>query len=73
MLKPKCCPKCRGDVVVERDIYGRYELCLYCGYLYEPGNITEMKRQKNEMKKIAKCSRRKIHTKLPRERIMSPE
>jgi hypothetical protein len=33
MLKLKCCPKCKeGDVTVDRDLYGRYEYCIQCGY-----------------------------------------
>jgi hypothetical protein len=27
------CPRCRGLVVQDRDGYGSYEHCLYCGYL----------------------------------------
>ena len=29
----KGCPKCRGDVVVDRDIHGRFFRCLQCGLL----------------------------------------
>ena len=27
----KACPKCGGDLIVERDSYGRYSKCLQCG------------------------------------------
>ncbi|OGO18995.1 MAG: hypothetical protein A2144_12535 [Chloroflexi bacterium RBG_16_50_9] len=63
MLKLKGCPRCRGDVVVEHDFYGKYEQCLYCGYLYDPGNVAGMKRPKNKMKEIQKCERGKVHAK----------
>ncbi len=33
MLYLKACPRCRGDVKYERDIYGRYLECLQCGFL----------------------------------------
>lgn len=34
MWKFKSCPKCRGDVYLERDFEGAwYEHCLQCGYL----------------------------------------
>ena len=33
MLKINGCPKCRGDVLVDKDEYGQYEECLQCGYL----------------------------------------
>lgn len=33
MLLLKSCPKCKGDVVEERDHYGSYRQCLQCGCL----------------------------------------
>ena len=33
LLKLDCCPRCKGPVIIDRDYYGRYEQCLYCGYL----------------------------------------
>ncbi len=40
----KGCPKCRGDVYLERDHYGAYLACLQCGYLvdqeHESGPLT---------------------------------
>ena len=33
MLYLKACPRCRGDVKYERDIYGRYLECPQCGFL----------------------------------------
>lgn len=32
MLKLKSCPRCKGDVNVDRDWYGDYESCLQCGW-----------------------------------------
>lgn len=32
MLRLKSCPRCNGDVIVDRDIHGWYEQCLQCGY-----------------------------------------
>ena len=29
----KACPKCGGDVVVDRDQHGRFFKCLQCGLL----------------------------------------
>ena len=28
----KSCPRCRGDLYENRDIYGRYVDCLQCGH-----------------------------------------
>ena len=33
MMFLKACPKCRGDVVLDKDLYGRYVRCLQCGFL----------------------------------------
>lgn len=35
MLKVKSCPKCHGDLVVDRDSYGLYEQCIQCGYTHD--------------------------------------
>lgn len=29
----KQCPRCRGDLRDESDIYGRYVACVQCGYI----------------------------------------
>jgi hypothetical protein len=33
IYKLKCCPRCHGDIVIDSDTYGWYELCLQCGYM----------------------------------------
>ena len=33
MIAFKACPKCRGDINVAEDIFGKYLSCLQCGYL----------------------------------------
>ena len=33
MIKFKFCPKCRGDLYLAEDIFGKYLSCLQCGYL----------------------------------------
>ena len=35
MLLFKSCPKCRGDMHVNRDIYGDYKQCLQCGMMVD--------------------------------------
>ena len=32
MLKLKSCPRCKGDVRIDRDQYGWFEECIQCGY-----------------------------------------
>ncbi len=29
------CPRCRGDLYLDKDIYGWYRKCLQCGYLQD--------------------------------------
>ena len=33
MLFLKACPKCHGDMYVDRDVYGTFIECLRCGLL----------------------------------------
>ena len=45
MWRLKSCPRCNGDVGVERDHWGFYEQCIQCGYLHDLQNIVEAKQQ----------------------------
>ena len=33
MIKFKGCPKCKGDLYLNKDMYGKYFNCLQCGYM----------------------------------------
>ena len=33
MLYLKSCPKCHGDMFLEKDSYGAYRQCLQCGLM----------------------------------------
>ena len=33
MLEIKSCPRCLGDMLTNRDMYGDYKQCLQCGFL----------------------------------------
>ena len=35
MIKFKVCPRCRGDLLLAEDIFGKYLSCLQCGYLLD--------------------------------------
>ncbi len=35
MLYLKACPRCHGDIKVNKDIYGTYKECLQCGYMLD--------------------------------------
>ena len=32
MWNSKSCPRCRGNIVIDEDVSGRFEKCLQCGY-----------------------------------------
>ena len=35
MVILKACPRCRGDLNSDRDIYGEYLECVQCGYMQD--------------------------------------
>lgn len=35
MLYFKACPRCKGDMHPNRDIYGDYRECLQCGHMVD--------------------------------------
>lgn len=35
VLRLKGCPRCNGDMVVEKDEWGWYEQCIQCGHLHD--------------------------------------
>lgn len=45
MFRLKSCPKCRGDLYLGEDIFGKYLNCLQCGLVRDLGkNEVELKR-----------------------------
>ncbi len=51
MWRLKGCPKCKGDIFVDRDIDGWYERCLQCGYNQDVETIVEVKGQPSVRKR----------------------
>jgi len=39
--KFRSCPRCGGDVFLDRDVYNWYELCVQCGYIRDLKSIDE--------------------------------
>ena len=37
------CPKCGGNLIIDRDYHGWYEQCLQCAYMHDLGAIYESK------------------------------
>jgi uncharacterized protein YbaR (Trm112 family) len=42
MWRLKACPKCKGDLFVDRDIDGKFEHCLQCGYVRDIGFVHDL-------------------------------
>ena len=40
MLELKACPRCRGDMRVNHDMYGVYKQCFQCGNTIELNSTT---------------------------------
>ena len=51
ILKLKGCPRCKGDIVLERDHWGWYEQCIQCGYLRDLENPVAVSEQSSEAEK----------------------
>jgi hypothetical protein len=39
----KGCPRCRGDLLRQSDIYGSYVACLQCGHVLRPQEEARLK------------------------------
>ena len=59
MLNLKGCPRCQGDLITNRDMYGEYKECLQCGYMLDvekPDGLYAMARP--EIASVAKSKRK---------------
>ena len=55
MLIFKSCPRCQGNVIIDRDYYGWYEQCLQCGYLCDLKSTVEVRqKQVKAVKEVVK-------------------
>ena len=43
MLNREGCPRCKGDVRVDRDEYGWYVECIMCGYMRDLASVVVTK------------------------------
>lgn len=41
----RACPRCHGDLQVNKDVYGEYKECLQCGYMLD--TLDKIKRNDN--------------------------
>ncbi len=45
MFRRKSCPRCKGEIRLDRDEYGWYEECLMCGYTRDLQDIVVARKQ----------------------------
>ena len=45
------CPKCKGFLMLEKDMHGLYQQCLQCGYVHELETIawTDVRQAEEEI------------------------
>lgn len=53
MWKFKNCPRCHGDILLDRDRAKWYETCLQCGYQRELLKGVEVQPQQAKLKKVS--------------------
>lgn len=41
----RVCPRCKGNMLLDNDLYGWYEQCLQCSYLRDLGAKVRVKEQ----------------------------
>lgn len=51
LIMLKSCPRCNGDLLVERDEQGWYVECIHCGYMRDLRDWPEAEHQLAEEKK----------------------
>ena len=52
MWRFKSCPRCHGDILLDRDHNSWHETCLQCGYQRELPNVVEAQPQQAKLNKV---------------------
>ena len=56
MVLLKACPRCHGDIHVNRDVYGEYRECFQCGWMQDidtSSDALDLTQAKSKKKKAA--------------------
>jgi len=56
MVNFKSCPRCKGDMHVNTDMYGTYRECLMCGYMVNLREVVKTSAQA-QTQTLAKAKR----------------
>jgi hypothetical protein len=68
MLSWQSCPKCKGNIYIDRDVYGWFVECLMCGFSHDLEELgisqdesiqVELKLSQNEIRNLLPDSRAK--------------
>ena len=54
MWRFKSCPRCKGDILIDRDCSGWHELCLQCGFQRDLQDIVEAQQHAKKKQEISK-------------------
>lgn len=57
MMRFKSCPKCGGDMLVDKDQYGWYEQCMQCGFL---GDLKELVKNDDEAVRRVRAKKKAV-------------
>jgi len=49
-LRLRDCPRCGGDIALDRDHWGWYEVCVQCGYMHDLQSIIELDKQRSQVR-----------------------
>ncbi len=52
MWRLRNCPKCGGDMFIDKDMYGWYEKCLQCAYQHDLRELSEFKKPAAQKAKV---------------------
>ncbi len=64
MWRLKSCPKCKGDMLIDRDHIAWFEWCLQCGYRHDFQNIEWTGQPINFLEETKKCIKGKTYTRV---------
>jgi len=56
MWRLKSCPRCKGDMMIDRDSHGWFGWCLQCGYQREFRDVAEAGQRAENGKRITQSA-----------------
>ena len=50
--KSRRCPKCGGNMYIDRDVHGWYEQCLQCSFIHDLETVYERKKAAASIRRV---------------------